>query len=84
MGFSVTSAFLSWAPPARVGDSIDRWFDAAPSGRALWVFLALFVAIWTTFQMVSYASIDLLYDLVEVFAWSRHLAPDTSTLRWLR
>jgi hypothetical protein len=71
----VTSALLSWAPPARITDGINRWFDAVQSGRALWVFLALFVAIWTSFQIVSYASIGLHFDLVEVFAWSRHLAP---------
>jgi len=71
----VTSAFRSWGPPARIGDGIGRWFDAAQSGRALWTFLALFVAVWTTFQVISYASIDLHYDLVEVFAWSRDLAP---------
>jgi hypothetical protein len=28
------------------------------------------VAIWTSFQVVSYASIGLHYDLLEVFAWS--------------
>jgi len=71
----VTSALLSWAPPARIAVGINRWFDAVASGRALWVFLALFVAIWTSFQIVSYASIDLHFDLVEVFAWSQHLAP---------
>ncbi|HZO46581.1 MAG TPA: glycosyltransferase family 39 protein [Xanthobacteraceae bacterium] len=69
------SVLLSWVPPARIAVGINRWFDAVPSGRALWVFLALFVAIWTSFQIISYASIDLHFDLVEVFAWSQHLAP---------
>lgn len=54
--------------------AINRWYDAAPSGRALWIFLALFVAIWTSFQIVSYASIDLHPDLLEVFAWSQNPA----------
>jgi 4-amino-4-deoxy-L-arabinose transferase-like glycosyltransferase len=71
----VASAFLSWTPPARIAAAINRWFDAAPSGRAVWVFLALFVVIWTGFQIVSYASIDLHPDLLEVFAWSQNLAP---------
>ena len=66
----MTSALLSWGPPARIAVGINRWFDAVPSGRALWIFLALFVAIWTSFQVVSYASIGLHYDLLEVFAWS--------------
>jgi len=70
----VTSAFLSWNPPAPIANRITRWFDAAPSGRALWIFLALFVAIWTSFQIVSYASIDLHPDLLEVFTWSQNPA----------
>ena len=71
----MASAFLSWSPPAGIADRINRWFDAAQSGRALWIFLALFVAIWTSFQIVSYASIDLHPDLLEVFAWSQNPAP---------
>ena len=70
----MTSAFLSWNPPARVAAAINRWFDAESSSRALWIFLALFVAIWTSFQIVSYASIDLNPDLLEVFAWSQNPA----------
>lgn len=71
----MASASLSWTPPARITAAINRWFDAVPSGRALWIFLVLFVAIWTSFQIVSYASIDLHFDLLEVFAWSQNLAP---------
>lgn len=71
----MTSALLSWTPPAAIADRINRWFDAAPSGRALWILLALFAAIWTSFQIVSYASIDLHPDLLEVFAWSQNPAP---------
>jgi 4-amino-4-deoxy-L-arabinose transferase-like glycosyltransferase len=71
----VASAYLSFSPPARIADAINRWFDAAPSGRALWIFLALFVAIWTGFQIVSYAPIGLHPDLLEVFAWSQNPAP---------
>ena len=74
----MTSALLSWAPPARITDGINRWFDAVQGGRALWVFLALFVAIWTSFQIVSYASIGLHVDLAEAFSWSRSSLRDTS------
>jgi 4-amino-4-deoxy-L-arabinose transferase-like glycosyltransferase len=74
-GSFVASAILSWSPPARIAAPINRWFDAEPGGRALWIFLALFVAIWTSFQIVSYASIGLHSDLLEVFAWSRNPAP---------
>jgi 4-amino-4-deoxy-L-arabinose transferase-like glycosyltransferase len=71
----VASAILSWSPPARITAAINRWFDAAPGGQALWIFLALFVVIWTSFQIVSYSSIGLHFDLLEVFAWSQNLAP---------
>jgi 4-amino-4-deoxy-L-arabinose transferase-like glycosyltransferase len=74
-GTFVASAFLSWTPPARIAAVINRWFDAAPGGQALWILLILFVAIWTSFQIISYASVDLHFDLLEVFAWSQNLAP---------
>lgn len=62
-------------PPAvlrPIEGPLNRWYDAEPSGRAVWVLLAVFVALWTTFQIVSYASIDLHPDLVEVFGWGMH------------
>ena len=71
----MTSAPFSWRLPAPVERGISHWFDGERSGRAVWIFLGLFVAIWTGFQIVSYASVDLHFDLVEAFAWSRHLAP---------
>ena len=82
----MASAFLSWQPPARITAAINRWFDAAPGGRALWIFLVLFVAIWTSFQIVSYASIGLHFDLLEVFAWSQQFRAglQASAARWLR
>ena len=51
---------------------IDKWFDAEADNRAVWIFLGLFVALWTAFQIISYQSIDLRDDLTEIFAWSRH------------
>jgi 4-amino-4-deoxy-L-arabinose transferase-like glycosyltransferase len=71
----VASALLSFGPPPWIADRINRWFDAAPGGQAVWILLALFVAIWAGFQVISYASIDLHPDLLEVFAWSQNLAP---------
>ncbi|MFD2183629.1 glycosyltransferase family 39 protein, partial [Rhodoplanes azumiensis] len=58
--------------PRRV---IGAWLDTADSGVATAVLLALFVAAWTSFQVISYASLDLHPDLVEVYAWSRHPSP---------
>jgi 4-amino-4-deoxy-L-arabinose transferase-like glycosyltransferase len=36
--------------------------------------LVLFVLLWTAFQVISRGSTDLNPDLVEVYAWSRHLS----------
>jgi 4-amino-4-deoxy-L-arabinose transferase-like glycosyltransferase len=69
----MTSVLTSWRPPAGVDRAINGWFDAPQ--RAVWIFLGLFVAVWTSFQVVSYAPIALHPDLVEAFAWSRYLAP---------
>jgi 4-amino-4-deoxy-L-arabinose transferase-like glycosyltransferase len=69
----MTSVLFSWRPPAAIERAVNAWYDAARSGRAVWVFLGLFVAIWTAFQIVSYASIGLHFDLLEAFAWSRNL-----------
>src|SRR5580704_1485918 len=49
----------------------NAWFDA-PNATATAAFLAIFVLAWTLFQELSYASIDLHPDLVEVYAWGRH------------
>ena len=49
----------------------DAWFEA-PDGRATAALLVMFVLVWTLFQVVSYASIDLHPDLVEMYAWGRH------------
>ena len=62
------SALTSWRPPAIIEHGIGRWYDAEHGGAAVWIFLG-------RFQIISYASIGLHPDLVEAFAWSRHLAP---------
>lgn len=51
---------------------IEAWFD---SPWAVPILLGLFVAVWTVFQAVSYAAVDLHPDIVEVYAWGRHPAP---------
>ena len=52
----------------------DAWFDSADSGRAVFILLGLFVAQWTIFNIVAFASQGLHADQVEIFAWSRHPA----------
>ena len=51
---------------------VGAWFDREPGGRATLILLALFVAIWTPFQIVSFSSLDLHFDEVEIYAWSQH------------
>ncbi len=58
------------AAPFRHG--VNAWYDREGGGRATQLFLLLFVAAWTAFQIVAFASIDLNPDLIEAYAWSRH------------
>lgn len=71
----MANTLLTWRPPGPLDRAINAWFDAAPGGWALWVYLGLFVALWTGFQVVAFAPIGLHPDLLEAFAWSRHLSP---------
>jgi 4-amino-4-deoxy-L-arabinose transferase-like glycosyltransferase len=57
---------------APIEKALAAWYDREPSGGGVAILLCLFVAIWTLFQIISYASIDLHPDPLEVFAWSRH------------
>lgn len=68
------------APTAPARRPLDAWLDdwgvtGAGGWRPAATLLTIFVVVWTTFQIVSYASIDLHPDLVEVYAWSRHPSP---------
>lgn len=53
---------------------VGAWFDREPGGRAMFILLALFIAVWTPFQIVSFSSLDLHFDLTELYAWTRHLS----------
>lgn len=68
----MTPASTSGSCLARVERLVGAWFDREPGGRATFILLALFVAIWTPFQIVSFSSLDLHPDLTEIYAWSRH------------
>ena len=50
---------------------IKTWIDHP---QAVLILLALFVAVWTVFQTVSYLPVDLHPDIVEVYAWGQHPA----------
>ncbi len=55
-----------------IGRALNGWFDRAASGRATWIFILLFVIVWTAFQAISFASVGLHPDLLEVYAWGLH------------
>ncbi len=59
-----------WFPSAA---RVAAWYDReADDGRAVWILLALFVLVWTVFQIVTLAPVCLHDDMLELFAWSRH------------
>jgi 4-amino-4-deoxy-L-arabinose transferase-like glycosyltransferase len=70
MSEAASSARWRW-----LGRRISGWYDHEDAdGRAVWIFLALFAAVWTLFQIVVFSSICKHEDVFEVFAWSRHPA----------
>lgn len=68
-----TSPLLRLPVPLR--GQFDRWFDAADSGRATLIALALFVVTWTLFHSVTYLGVGLHPDLTEIYDWGRHPSP---------
>ena len=59
-----------WFPSAA---RVAAWYDReADDSRAVWIMLALFVLVWTVFQIVTLAPVCLHDDMLELFAWSRH------------
>lgn len=62
-------------PHARLA-AVRRWVNAwYDSPRALPILLGLFVIAWWAIQTISFSSIGLHDDVVEMFAWGRHLEP---------
>jgi 4-amino-4-deoxy-L-arabinose transferase-like glycosyltransferase len=54
---------------APVRQWIGAWYD---SEHAVAILLGLFVVVWTAFQVISFASLDLHPDVIEVFVWGSH------------
>ena len=53
----------------------SRWFEAWYDSRyAVPVLLAVFILVWTVFQIVAFMPVDLEGDVLEVYAWGRHPA----------
>jgi 4-amino-4-deoxy-L-arabinose transferase-like glycosyltransferase len=67
-------SYLNYLKPENgpFGSALGAWLDHAPSGLATRFFLLWFVILWTAFQVISYASVGLHPDLVEVYAWGLH------------
>ena len=65
----------------QISRSIERpfgaWFDAE-GDRAVAILLAIFLPVWTLFNIAANASIGLHPDMVEVFEWGQHIAPGYS------
>ena len=59
---------------SRLATVISWWYDRGSDNRALWIFLVLFVAVWTIFQVIAHWKVGVHKDLAEVFLWSRHPA----------
>jgi len=53
-------------------DGSSYWPGLERNNRDTWIFLLLFIAVWTCFQIIVYSAIGLNDDLTEVFDWSRH------------
>jgi len=57
---------------ARLESVLDSWFDSEKNGLAIAILCLAFVLIWTSFQIISYATVDLHPDMVEAYAWGLH------------
>jgi 4-amino-4-deoxy-L-arabinose transferase-like glycosyltransferase len=51
---------------------LDSWFDREKNGLAIAILCLVFVLIWTSFQIISFATVDLHPDMVEAYAWGLH------------
>jgi 4-amino-4-deoxy-L-arabinose transferase-like glycosyltransferase len=57
---------------ARLDTVLGSWFDSEKNGLAIAILCFAFVLIWTSFQIISYATVDLHPDMVEAYAWGLH------------
>jgi 4-amino-4-deoxy-L-arabinose transferase-like glycosyltransferase len=58
-----------------LGSMFNAWFDSEASGLAIPIFCLAFLLVWTCFQVISYATVDLHPDMVEAYAWGLHPSP---------
>jgi 4-amino-4-deoxy-L-arabinose transferase-like glycosyltransferase len=57
---------------SRLASVLDSWFDSEKNGLAILILCLAFVLIWTSIQIISYATVDLHPDMVEAYAWGLH------------
>jgi 4-amino-4-deoxy-L-arabinose transferase-like glycosyltransferase len=55
----------------RLQTVVRRW-ASVDGDRAILSVLAVFIAAWTAFHVISYASVGLHPDMTEAYAWGRH------------
>lgn len=56
------------------GSAVRTWLDFAPSGVSTRFFLMCFVIFYTAFQVISFSSVGLHPDLLELYSWGLHPA----------
>ena len=61
-------------PAGKVRNATERFLCAGSDNAGTLRILVLFVAAWTLFQTISFSSVALHPDLMEIFAWSLHPA----------
>jgi len=54
--------------------AVTAWYERDRDNHAMLILLALFVVVWTSFQIIVFSAIGLNDDLTEVFVWSQHPA----------
>jgi Dolichyl-phosphate-mannose-protein mannosyltransferase len=66
----------AWLKPenGRIGSALGTWLDFARTGVATRFFLLWFVVLYTAFQILSFASLGLNPDLLELYALGLHPA----------
>jgi hypothetical protein len=62
---------------AHIEQLVDAWYQ--DEDLALWIFIGLFVATWSSFHFLSNSSVSLHPDNLEGYAWAQHLRPGYSS-----
>src|SRR5262249_35501047 len=61
----------TFKPSSPVERLFDAWYENET--RAVWILLGSFVVAWTSFHIISNATIGLHKDNLEMYTWAQHL-----------